>query len=140
MEIADLKAADAALAEATWQDARALGAVRLLVLPASAPQVTREYQRLARRVPMARRDADGALPADAEDSIERDVHARIALQGWDGITSDGAPFEFSRERAVEMMRSDLFAQAVAGATMQAAIARADVLAALVKNSEPPLDG
>lgn len=132
MDIEALTAADATAATAEWVDLPKHG-IKLQVLATTAPAVQREYRRLSRRAPASDRDDAGMLLPDAETSVLRAVLGDIALVDWEGIKANGEPLPFSRDKAQELVKADLFLDLVEQASILAAIRHKVALDGLVKN-------
>lgn len=134
MDIATIRAVDAADAEGVWVDGLpGLGDVRLLVRPAASPRILREVGMLSRAATAEDRDESGMLTAEADARIDRDVMLSAVLLGWDRLTDKGVPIAFSRQHAEEFLAVETFASAVRIATIRAAAKTKKIAEDLEKN-------
>jgi hypothetical protein len=59
--------------------------------------------RLARAVPRAQRDTDGALKSDGAWLLQGEALAESVLLDWSGVTEGGEPVPFSKDKARELL-------------------------------------
>lgn len=139
MDLGKLKAVSDDIAGGEWVDGLpGFGDGRLLVRGINSTQAVRLYGRLARAAGDADRDADGQLTEAAEARIDRRVICEAVLLGWENLTEDGAPLEYSPEAAARLMEMDLFESIVRNAMMQVSVANKARIEALAGNLPAPL--
>lgn len=104
MELKELKRDSKKIEAGVWiGDLPGFDDVRFKVRGLSSPSVLNYQARRNRAIPRRDREPDGSLKPEAALRVLRETLLEIVLLDWDGITENGEPVPYSKERAEELL-------------------------------------